>query len=548
MEKFVGDDRVVHPHASLVEDPHDRLLRAEPFGEADPLPGDRAGDHHLLVRGDVGEVVPDLPPLHPLLQSLEEEVVREVLAPERAERDAGLCQTGVQVQHPDQSGPGAAPVGDGEDGALVREQSGEHMMAVLPDRLGDDHRCVGRNGPEHFDAVLLTVDEPVTFRRIERVCAADLAAEALHGAGQEFLHGGLGLFTVAICGRTEVAAGDEMDGFHVRSLCGNGPPAAGMRRGGSRSGVGMAETYDNPSRNSTPSLTFPAGVSTLVEFPLPPRRHVMTSRSVRRPLRIINSVAPIRIVDNGGWTDTWFAGHGKIFNIGVYPYAEVQIEVFPRGKDPERVLVQAENYGDSYRVAPGKRSWSKHPLLEAAIQYMKVPKDISVEVSIFSEAPAGASTGTSAAVSVALIGALDLLTPGRMTPHEVAYAAHHIEMNMLGFQCGIQDQLCSAYGGINYIEMTGFPACDGVADPGAELDLVGTGAAPAPDLPGALPQLLRRPSEGHRGARARGSGEPEDRRSSEDGGTVAGRDLRRGFPCIRQGHDRQYGGPGAAAS
>jgi D-glycero-alpha-D-manno-heptose-7-phosphate kinase len=48
----------------------------------------------------------------------------------------------------------------------------------------------------------------------------------------------------------------------------------------------------------------------------------------RRPLRVINSVAPIRIVDNGGWTDTWFAGHGKIF-IGVYPCAEVQIEVFP---------------------------------------------------------------------------------------------------------------------------------------------------------------------------------------------------------------------------
>ena len=50
-----------------------------------------------------------------------------------------------------------------------------------------------------------------------------------------------------------------------------------------------------------------------------------------RPLRIINSVAPIRICDNGGWTDTWFAGHGRIFNIGVYPYAEVQIEVYPAG-------------------------------------------------------------------------------------------------------------------------------------------------------------------------------------------------------------------------
>jgi len=27
-----------------------------------------------------------------------------------------------------------------------------------------------------------------------------------------------------------------------------------------------------------------------------------------KPLRIINSVASIRICDNGGWMDTWFAG------------------------------------------------------------------------------------------------------------------------------------------------------------------------------------------------------------------------------------------------
>ena len=52
---------------------------------------------------------------------------------------------------------------------------------------------------------------------------------------------------------------------------------------------------------------------------------------------------------------------------------------------------------------------------------------------------------------------LDRLTPGRMTAHEIAYAAHHVEMDMLGLQCGIQDQLCSAYGGINYIEMFRFP-------------------------------------------------------------------------------------------
>ncbi len=104
-----------------------------------------------------------------------------------------------------------------------------------------------------------------------------------------------------------------------------------------------------------------------------------------------------------------------------------------------------------------EKQWDKHPLLEAAIAYMRVPKNLSFEVTIYSEAPGGASTGTSAAVTVALIGALDSLTPGRMTPHEVALAAQRIETEMLQQQCGIQDQLCAAYGGINYIEMYQYP-------------------------------------------------------------------------------------------
>jgi D-glycero-alpha-D-manno-heptose-7-phosphate kinase len=175
-----------------------------------------------------------------------------------------------------------------------------------------------------------------------------------------------------------------------------------------------------------------------------------------RPLAIINSVAPIRVCDNGGWTDTWFAGYGCIFNIGVYPYAEVQIAVYPACSRPDRIVIHAENYGERYAVNPEKH-WDKHPLLEAAIEYMHIPKDMCFEVTLYSEAPSGASTGTSAAVTVALIGALDLLSPGRLTLHEVASAAQKIETEMLGQQCGIQDQLCSAYGGINYIEMFNYP-------------------------------------------------------------------------------------------
>lgn len=181
------------------------------------------------------------------------------------------------------------------------------------------------------------------------------------------------------------------------------------------------------------------------------------SNELARPLRLINSVAPIRVCDNGGWTDTWFAGHGKVFNIGVYPYVEVTVAVYRRDERPAPVVLSAENYGDRYEVVPGAPLPDRHPLLEAAIDELGIPADTSVDITVYSEAPAGCSTGTSAAVSVALIGALDWLTPGRLTPHEVARAAHRIEVDRLGLQSGVQDQLSSAYGGINFIDIWEYP-------------------------------------------------------------------------------------------
>lgn len=174
------------------------------------------------------------------------------------------------------------------------------------------------------------------------------------------------------------------------------------------------------------------------------------------PARIIHARAPIRICDLGGWTDTWFAKHGQVLNVAVLPYVEVNIAVSPRGNDSP-VTLHVEDYGDHYSFDPRTDSWERHPLLEAAITRAGIPDEIACEISIHSEAPAGGSTGTSAAVTVALLGALDCLMPGRMTPHEIAYAAHAVETEMLGLQSGIQDQLCAAYGGINFIEITDFP-------------------------------------------------------------------------------------------
>ena len=115
-----------------------------------------------------------------------------------------------------------------------------------------------------------------------------------------------------------------------------------------------------------------------------------------RPLRIINCVAPIRICDNGGWTDTWFAKSGKIFNIGVYPYVEVQMDVFKnrrRGTADHRLMrrTTAQSFavhGAESRLGPAPAARGGH------CDCMKRPVRLwTSKVTIFSEAPSGRLDG-----------------------------------------------------------------------------------------------------------------------------------------------------------
>jgi len=116
--------------------------------------------------------------------------------------------------------------------------------------------------------------------------------------------------------------------------------------------------------------------------------------------RIINAVAPIRICDLGGWTDTWFAERGAVMNFGVYPYAEVQIYVSERQGDGRgRISIHVENFGERYTLEQGAIEYDRHPLIEAAIDIMELPEHLSFDINLYSEAPAGCSTGTSASVT-----------------------------------------------------------------------------------------------------------------------------------------------------
>jgi len=194
---------------------------------------------------------------------------------------------------------------------------------------------------------------------------------------------------------------------------------------------------------------------------------------------VIEAWAPVRICDNGGWTDTWFGGPGRILNIAVAPGVEVSIRT-TTGPDP--VVLDVANFGHRYSVVPGVTRAARHPLLEAAVDAFPPPPGLAVEIAVRSSVPAGCGTGTSAAVAVALVGALRAMRSEDVPPRDIAYAAHRLEVDVVGAQSGIQDQLSAAFGGINYLEIDPYPQSTvhplGVWDDlGARLTLVYVGRA-----------------------------------------------------------------------
>lgn len=158
--------------------------------------------------------------------------------------------------------------------------------------------------------------------------------------------------------------------------------------------------------------------------------------------------APVRICDVGGWSDTWFAAHGRVCSIAVQPGVTVDIRQTTRNT---RIYVTDAPPCTLYQLE------SHHPLLAAAFAEIPLPPQHGWDVVVRADIPPGCATGTSAAVAVALLAALACLNGVVFTPHEIAQRAHLLETARLGWQSGIQDQIGAAFGGINDIVMTQYP-------------------------------------------------------------------------------------------
>ena len=120
-------------------------------------------------------------------------------------------------------------------------------------------------------------------------------------------------------------------------------------------------------------------------------------------------------------------------------------------------MLDVETLGERYPVVPGAPRVARHPLLEAALDALAPPENVSIDVTVRSSVPAGCGTGTSAAVAVALLGGLAAIRSQSLSPQQAAYEAHRLEVGVLGLESGIQDQLSAALGGINYLEIDRYP-------------------------------------------------------------------------------------------
>ena len=84
--------------------------------------------------------------------------------------------------------PLTRPVSDGQDWALMRDESGEQMVGVLPNRFGDDHGRFGMNLAKRFHALFLRADETVFLLGVVFVTSRDRVALGIDGLGQQGLH------------------------------------------------------------------------------------------------------------------------------------------------------------------------------------------------------------------------------------------------------------------------------------------------------------------------------------------------------------------------
>jgi D-glycero-alpha-D-manno-heptose-7-phosphate kinase len=161
---------------------------------------------------------------------------------------------------------------------------------------------------------------------------------------------------------------------------------------------------------------------------------------------MIISRTPYRISFFGGGTDyhTFYQTHGSaVLSTTINRYCYLQCSNLPPFFEHKDRIV----WSQVEEVA--RRQDIRHPVVRAALDYLQINQ--GVEIHHQGDLPARSGLGSSSAFTVGLLHALYAMRGMISSKRELACEAIHIERDVLKENVGVQDQIATAFGGLNKI-------------------------------------------------------------------------------------------------
>lgn len=165
-------------------------------------------------------------------------------------------------------------------------------------------------------------------------------------------------------------------------------------------------------------------------------------------MSMIISRTPYRISFFGGGTDypVWFRDHGgAVLSTSIQHYCYITGRFLPPFFEHRSRIVwsQIEKVMRNEDI--------DHPVVRAALHHLNISR--GVEIHHAGDLPARSGLGSSSAFTVGLLHVLHSLQERLVTQERLAEEAIFVEQELLGENVGVQDQIQTAFGGFNRIDI-----------------------------------------------------------------------------------------------
>ncbi|MHC4628045.1 MAG: GHMP family kinase ATP-binding protein, partial [Planctomycetota bacterium] len=165
---------------------------------------------------------------------------------------------------------------------------------------------------------------------------------------------------------------------------------------------------------------------------------------------MIISRTPFRISFFGGGTDypIWYRENGGVvLNTTIDKYCYISCRYLPPFFDYK--------YRIRYSLREEKCDINdiEHPAVRECLKFMRIEQGI--EMVHTSDLPARSGIGSSSAFTVGFLNALYALAGRMVGKRKLAANAIYVEQDIVGESVGSQDQVATAFGGLNRIEFNG---------------------------------------------------------------------------------------------